>query len=306
MLAALAIGLFGSLVAFGKHLSMPNHPGDFGLAWFGARAMIAGRNPYELVGPGLEYSWPWPLVYPGTAFVAALPVAWLPLQPAIYVFVFISCALLAYSVTEKGWFRLPMFGSAAFIVAAGAAQWSPLFTAAMGIPVLGFFFAAKPTIGIAMGLAGTRRLQISAIIGAVILGVVSLVLFPAWPKLWLNQLHFATQMAPPILRFGGPFVLLALLRWRLPEARLIVALALIPQVGSWYEALPLFLVPSTYRQTMILAMTCSVGFLMGEMRPDGMSETEINDFVGSLMIATVYLPAIIMLLRKSESAARPR
>lgn len=280
---------------------MPNHPGDFGLAWFGARAMIAGQNPYALVGPGLEYNWPWPLVYPGTAFVAALPVAWLPLQPAILLFVFVSCALMAYSLTANGWFRWPIFGSAPFIVAAGAAQWSPLFTAAMGIPILGSFFVAKPTIGLAMGFAGSRRLQGSALFGAAILGAISLILFPAWPSLWLKQLHHATQMSPPIMRFGGPFILLALLRWSRPEAKLILALAFVPQVGSWYEALPLFLVPSTYRHTMILAMSSSIGFLLGGLHPDSLNETQINDFVGSLIIATVYLPAIIMLLRRPAS-----
>ncbi|HZK78066.1 MAG TPA: hypothetical protein VFC35_04100, partial [Gemmatimonadaceae bacterium] len=115
---------------------MPDHPGDFGLSWFGARAMLSGKNPYALVGPGLAYDWPWPLVYPGTAFVVALPFTVIALLPANLVFVFASSAVLAYSVTEEGWSRLPMFGSSAFIVAAGAAQWSPLFTAALGIPVL--------------------------------------------------------------------------------------------------------------------------------------------------------------------------
>src|SRR5688500_17185361 len=177
MIVAVAIGLAAALVCYGKHLSMPNHPGDFGLAWFGARAMLEGGSPYELVGPGLECRWPWPLVYPGTAFVAAVPVVWLPRLPAILTFVFASSTLLAWSVTRRGWFRLPMFGSAVFIVAAGAAQWSPLFTAAMGIPLLGFFYAAKPTIGLAMGLTGSRRLQVAVLIGGVALGVISLILF---------------------------------------------------------------------------------------------------------------------------------
>ena len=303
------MGLFAALLCYGRHVTMPNHSGDFGLAWFGARAMIGGKNPYQLVGPGLEYNWPWPLVYPATSFVAALFVSWLPHLTAILVFVFISSALLAWSVTANGWFRLPMFGSAPFVVAAGAAQWSPLFTAAMTIPVLAFFFAAKPTIGIAMAVAGSRRVQIWAIAGAVVLGAASLILFPSWPLLWLRQLHFAVQMAPPVLRYGGPFILLALLRWRLPEARLILALACIPQVGSWYEALPLFLVPATYRETMVLAMASSIGFLLGEQRPDGLSESQINGFVGSLMIATVYLPAIVMLLRRADvvpPTGRPR
>ena len=211
---------------------MPTHPGDFGLSWFGARSLMHGVNPYDLVGPGRPYNWPWPQVYPATAFVAAMPLAILPQLAATLVFVFVSCALLAYSVTEQGWERIPMFGSAAFIIAAGAAQWSPLFTAALGIPVLGLFFAAKPTIGLVLGAAGDPQLQKLAVIGGMALTVASLILFPAWPRVWLAQLHYATQMAAPLARFGGIAILLALLRWRRPEARLILLLACVPQVGS--------------------------------------------------------------------------
>jgi hypothetical protein len=33
-----------------------------------------------------------------------------------------------------------------------------------------------------------------------------------------------------------------------------------------------------------------------------MSETQFNDFVGSLMIAAVYLPAVIMVLRRPNES----
>jgi hypothetical protein len=302
IVVAIGIGVYGVLLSYGFHLAHPNHPGDFGLSWFGARAIIEGRNPYALVGPGLEYNWPWPLVYPGTAFVVALPLAWLPLLPAVFAFVFISSALLAYAITSDGWFRLPMFGSAAYIVAAGAAQWSPLFTAAIGIPLVASLFAAKPTIGLALAAAGSRRVQYSAAAGSLVLLSLSLILFPSWPMLWIRQLSYATQMAPPFLRFGGPFTLLALLRWRRPEARLILMMAFVPQVGSWYEALPLFLVPATYREMMSLSSFTLVAFLLQGPVAKGMSETQFNDFVGSLMIAAVYLPAVIMVLRRPNES----
>jgi hypothetical protein len=302
---ALLIGAMGTLVHYTKFRLMPSHPGDFGLSWFGARALLHGVNPYELVGPGRLYDWPWPLVYPATAFVAAMPLAILPQLVATLIFVFVSCALLAYSVTGRDWARLPMFGSAAFIVASGAAQWSPLFTAAMGIPVLGFFFAAKPTIGLALGGAGDPSVQKFALIGGAALTVTSLVFLPDWPRLWVGQLHYATQMAAPLTRLGGVFVLLALLRWRRPEARLVLFLACVPQVGSWYDMLPLFLVPFTSRESMTLATVSSLGFVLHYHFGTTRSEFEFNQQGGALMVALGYLPAVIMVLRRPNDGKLP-
>lgn len=280
-------------------------PGDFGQNWFGARSIISGENPYSQVGPGLKYDWPWPLLYPATSFVVAMPFAVLPRAWAIAAFVFLSCGLLAYSVTEKGWQRIPMFGSAAFIFAAGSAQWSPLFTAALGIPALASTFAAKPTIGLALGAAGPPRVQRYALIGGVILVVASIALLPGWPADWLALLRRAPHIVPPVGRLGGVFILLALLRWKRPEARLILALACVPQAGAWYEALPLFLVPNTRNESMLLATLCSLGFLLYYPRMDLVSDVQVNRDVGALMVAFVYLPATIMVLRRTNEGQIP-
>jgi hypothetical protein len=45
----------------------------------------------------------------------------------------------------------------------------------------------------------------------------------------------------PVLRPGGWLLLLALIRWRTPEGRLLAALACVPQTGGLYDTLPLFL-----------------------------------------------------------------
>jgi hypothetical protein len=284
---------------------MPTHPGDFGLSWFGARSLMRGINPYELVGPGLTYDWPWPLVYPATAFVAVMPLAVLPQVAATLVFVFVSCGLLAYSVTRDNWARTPMFASVSFLVAAAVAQWSPLFTAAMGIPVLGLFFAAKPTLGLALGAAGCKRLQQFAIGGGVVLVIISVALFPEWPRIWLGQLHYATQMAAPVARFGGAAILLVLLRWRRPEARLIAFLACVPQVGSWYDTLPLFLVPATLSESMLLVCVSSLGWVFRDQLWMTRTELELNQQWGALIVASAYLPAVIMVLRRPNEGPLP-
>jgi uncharacterized membrane protein YjjB (DUF3815 family) len=191
-----------------------------------------------------------------------------------------------------------MCATGAFMIAAGAAQWSPILTASMGMPPLAFIYAAKPTVGFALFLNSTRRAQAYAIIGGCIFVTVSLAMAPHWPVDWLTSLHTAIQVAPPILRFGGIAVLAVALRWRRPEARLILALACVPQTGSWYEVLPLFLVPATRREMMILASVSSLGWILQDFVMTARNEAEFNAQVGSLMVAFAYLPAVLMVLRR--------
>lgn len=304
ILIAIAIGAASAFVHYAKIKAVPDHPGDFGLAWFGAQALMNGGNPYELIGPGLVYDWPWPLIYPLTAMAAAIPFAFLPQLTATLAFVFLGGAALAYSVTRRAWYPLLMCTSAAFLIAAGAAQWSPLFTAAMGIPAIAFFFGAKPTVGFALAVASPNRTRLIALVGGVVLLVVSLALFPAWPVAWYQSLSTATQVAPPLARLGGITILLALLRWRRPEARLIVALACVPQTGSWYEILPLFLVPRNRNEMMILCGVSSLGYLLQDTVMTARNETEFNSQVGAMMVALAYLPAVIMVLRRPNETVR--
>ncbi len=293
-----------AFVHYAKIQAVPDHPGDFGLAWFGARALFNGGNPYALIGPGLVYDWPWRLIYPLTAMVAAAPFAVFPQIQATLAFVFFSAAVLAWSVTRNAWYPLLMFLSAAFYIAAGAAQWSPLLTAAVGLPPLAIFFGAKPTVGFALAIGATRQVRVFAIGGLLLLTAVSLAFFPSWPLEWVRSLRTANQVAPPLLRFGGAAILIALLRWRRAEARLIVALACVPQTGSWYEVLPLFLVPSNASEMMVLCMTSSAGWLMQDFVMTAGNETEFNAQVGALMVALAYLPAVIMVLRRPNAATR--
>jgi hypothetical protein len=298
---AVAIGIGAAAVHFAKIRAVPDHPGDFGLAWFGARALLNGGNPYELIGPGLVYDWPWRLIYPLTAMAAAAPFAFLSQTPAALLFVFLSSALLAYSVTRSAWYPLLMCVSAAFLIAVGAAQWSPLFTAAIGLPPLAFFFAAKPTVGLALVVAANERGRLYALAGAIVLLGVSLALFPRWPVVWVQSLGTASQVAPPLFRFGGVAILVALLRWRRADARMIIALACVPQTGSWYEILPLFLIPASANEMMILCSVSSVGYILQDSVMSAANETEFNAQVGALMVALAYLPAVMMILRRPNT-----
>jgi len=304
--AAVAIASVAALFPYIRYLHDPTHPADFGLAWFGAHALLNGADPYVLIGPGKVYDWPWPLIYPATAMVAVFPLAWMPQLAATITFVWISTCLLAYHVTRAGWFRLLMFFTPAFVIAAGAAQWSPLLTASLFMPVVGYFFAAKPNIGLALAFCGSMKLRRNALVGGVLLTAISLALLPSWPAEWIHSARNAQYAGPPLGRLGGFVILLVLLRWRRPEAWLVAVLAAVPQTTYWYEVLPLFLVPASLGEMVALAAACSLGILGEKMLLTTTDNVIFNRQVGALLVAFVYLPATVMILRRPNiKAAAP-
>src|SRR5207249_4570115 len=107
---------------------------------------------------------------------------------------------------------------------------------------LAWLVRAKPNVGLAIVLAsGSVRALLVATLGGGLLVIASLLVFPGWPAEWLNTLWTAHHMSPPVARLGGPLLLLALLRWRQPEARLLAVLACVPQTPCFYEALPVLI-----------------------------------------------------------------
>jgi hypothetical protein len=135
--------------------------------------------------------------------------------------------------------------------------------------------------------------------------VLSFVLLPSWPLDWLAALRH-TNHVPPVLRPYGWVLLLAFLRWRTPEGRLLGLLALVPQTTGLYEALALFLIPRTRWEGYGLA-ACSYGvaFVQGEWAyhltiAQGMAERWPVIFVG------LWLPALALVLRgdRLEGARR--
>jgi hypothetical protein len=306
MIVASVIATLASLFPIAEHIRVPTRPSDFGIIWFGARSLLQGVDPYPLVGPGRFYPWDWELLYPATSMVAAIPFAWLSEPVAAAAFVWISTALLAWAITENGWDLLFLFPSSAFIVAVRVAQWSPLLSAAFCLPWLGFVLAAKPNVGGAIGLASdSTKLLITGVAGALTLIAISVALLPSWPGEWIAAVRAASHLTAPVVSTGGFLVLLAALRWRRPEARLILLLACVPQTGSWYETLPLLLVAQTRRESQLLSIVSSLGFLAIRFMIHGQPEAQFNQEVSALMIAFAYLPATIVVLRKPNEGSLP-
>ena len=229
-----------ALCAGGLAALSPPHS-DFSQSWNAARFLLSGEDPYALIGPGRPFEWGYPYLYPLPTAVIAIPFVAVPLPVANVAAVTLVFGLLTWALTRHT-IRNPqlwLFTSGAFLVAVDLVQWAPALMVAVLLPSCGWLLAAKPTIGAALLVAYPSR---RAVLGAAAVTVATTLLWPWWVARWLGMLPAATHMVTLILLPGGPLVLLALLKWRRAEARLLVALACVPHTAMLYEVLPLFLV----------------------------------------------------------------
>jgi hypothetical protein len=280
---------------------------DFAMIWFGARAMLAGSNPYELVGPGLPFHWGFPLLYPGTALILGIPFAWLSETAAAVTFVGVSAFLFSYGITHRSWHLLPLLASHAFVQSVVAAQWSLIFTAALFLPCLAALVAVKPQSGVPVLATTSARGLKAAAIGSLALLIISLVLMPSWPMDWLTLVRAPTDhMRPRLVAMGGFLVLLLLTRWRRPEAWLIITLACLPQTLASYSLLMLLTVASTFRQAAALAMISTLGSAADPyLVPAAPTAEELYGLLANVEVATAYLPATLLVLRRPNSGDGP-
>jgi hypothetical protein len=127
--------------------------------------------------------------------------------------------------------------------------------------------------------------------------------------MWLDAVQNTGQYRAPVQRFGGFVLLLAWLRWRKPEARLLGVLSLIPHTASVYELLPLLLVPQTKGSFGVLfGLSFVATAIVYVLYPFGGSLSVTLDARWPYFLGLVYLPALLMVLRPSmpgSSAAAP-
>ncbi len=285
----------------------PGEPAsDFRQIRLGAHLILAGQNPYTLIGPGRVFDSEFPFIWPITASIIAFPATFLSQLGATAAFVGISAGLLGFAITRDGWYRLPMFLSSAFIVAARRGQWSPIFTAAACLPALSWVYCAKPTIGLAFVAAtGSKRTLIVAVVGGIGLSLIGLILVPTWPLDWARAVRHTEHMVIPVTRPSGTIALLALLRWRRPEARLILALACVPQTISWYEVLPLMMVASNFTESLFLSLFSSSAAAMEVIRGWSTGAMVLYPTSTAMIIAFAYLPALVIVLRRPNEGPLP-
>jgi hypothetical protein len=299
ILIATGIGLFAAAIAW----IATHRPGfgtpDFHWWYVGAKALLDGRDPYaevpRVIGPQFR------LFHPLPAVLLTVPLVGLRPDVALSVFSAASSAALALAVTRNSYDRLPLFLSASFAHAAIMGQWSLILTAAFVYSSLSFIGAAKPNVGVAMLATSLSWRQAVAML---VFSVLSLAAMPSWPREWLAQLRHSPYHFAPVRAPGGFLLLLALLRWRRPEARLLAAMSIVPQSPFVYEALPLFLVSRKRFETYALVIGSDVALAVYALadRSDVAHFFRVNTLV---MPIAMYVPALVMVLRRPNEGALP-
>jgi SAM-dependent methyltransferase len=299
-MVAAALGCFAAAVVFaGRQGGL--YGSDLDETWAAARALLQGDEPYQAISRAYEAGvYPYPLVYPAPAILVAAPFAIFPLSMAQWLWVGAGTGALAWVLLGRGWWGLLGLCSAFYIQALLTVQWSPLLTAAAGLPALGLLWAAKPTIGVALFAGWPSR---AAFIGAAALVGLSFVLVPGWVRPFLANSFALPHTTPLILRPGGMLLLLSLVRWRRPEARMLAALAVIPQTSLLYEMVPLLLIPRNSRQmAAIVALSAVAGAFAWQTDPSHkLSEAVQTLWLPSLVLC--YLPCLYLVLRRANRAA---
>jgi hypothetical protein len=248
---AILIGAAAGCVAWLSYPIIPHHEArDFMWPLRGAREILAGINPYSIPPTTAPEQYYW-FMFPVTAVVLAMPFAWMKATVAGTVFVMLTSVWLAFALTRTGGLsRCWLFLSPPYLLAVVLGQWSPLLIAvALSSPVWAWLLTAKP-IGFALFL--WRPTWRGALLCAAFL-LVTLAVLPTWPVEWMRNALTVPRHPLPLLAPWGALALVALLRWRSAEARLVLTMAALPQHLYFYDQLPLYLAPRTGRRVALLS-----------------------------------------------------
>jgi hypothetical protein len=293
----MVVGLLAGAAAFVAYRVPPPSNADLDQLVEGARALLRGQDPYD-VSERTRYFFP--LFYPLPALLLLVPLIPLPVELARVVWAAAGGVVLTMAARRYGRGLPTALLSACFLNAVILGQWSPFMTASAVFPLMGICWAAKPSIGAAIFAAfPTRR----GLLAAVLLFAVSLAIYPSWPWHW-SQALFQGPHAIPVLQPGGLLLLLALLRWRRPEGRLLAGLACVPQTIGLYDALPLFLIPRTRREgygLAVMSYLAAFGQALLYPRLPHMTLTQNLAERWPVVLVCLYLPALFLVLRRPNA-----
>lgn len=286
----LAGALLG-LIAAGLALHLGQRVATDSYSYYVAvRALVTGGNPYIWVTTDF------PAFYPLPAYLILAPLGWLP----AWGFHLASAGLagLALGVAANRRPALaPALLSAGFFADMANGQWPVVLLAGVAVPGLRILWSCKPSVGLALFAGYPSR---AALVGGGILALISLALFPRWPLDWLHNLGQAPHVAP-ILRPGGFLLLLAFLRWRQPEARMLGLLALIPHTVGVGDAILAFACCRTKWEGYGLALVSYGAAFWAASRLDpSMMLAYSQDRQWVPILVGCYLPALCLVLRGSS------
>jgi len=278
---------------------------DFDQVWFGSRALLARRDPYAYVPKPFI---PGPLFYPAPALIVGLPFSLLPIMAARVVFGAVTAGIATWAILRHHRHAWPLLLSAPLWYGVARGQWAPLLVAGALIPSLGGVMAAKPSIGLA---AFAYRPSLAAVIGGVVLTLISFALAPTWLAEWLASARTAPHVMVPMLMPLGVVLLVALGRWRRPDARLLGVLACVPQSPAAYELFVMALVPRTLRQALIMGLSWNVLYVATNATHDSTPSTVADVLAGhwhvpwGLWLPLGYFPALLTALAPSPLRELP-
>lgn len=255
---ALGVAFVTGLIAFVRYRVHPDWTTDFDQMWYAARALLGGQDPYEAVGPGRAFDWPWELYYPLPAVLVSTPLALLPLGLARVAFSAIGGFVVGYAIAPQWRSRWPILLSMAFFSAISRNQWSPFVLAAAWVPIAGAVVALKPNVGLITLAVQDRRALTISIGGALALVAASFAVRPDWLATWLTLVRGAPNKEVAALQPLGFLLLFALFAWRSVEGRALVAMSVVPHTPSLYDLLPVFIATRTARQALGVAVLTHV------------------------------------------------
>jgi hypothetical protein len=288
--------LAGALAAYTEVVTGP--PGsDYRVVWSAARAVLHGIDPYGISANGLVPALADRFFYPLPAALFGIPFVWLPVALAAVCFAAASGALFMFALTREGFERVPVVLSIPFIFASKISQTTPLVIGLALIPALSGLALLKPNLGAALVARSPRMLPILMCAAFLLIG---LAFFPSWPAHWLATVRSSTVHGAPFRTSVGAVGLLAILRWRRPEARLLFMMTVVPHGLAFYDEIPLWLVANSRREAMLLTFSSWIGCLSWLSIGDGRFMHSAPWSVGFL-----YLPATAIVLRRRNEGAIP-
>ena len=158
------------------------------------------------------------------------------------------------------------------------------------IPTLQFLGAAKPNIALPSFL---YRPTVRGVATGTAFVLLCFAVSPTWLFDWRDALRDAPRYVPPLLYFGGPVLLLALIRWRTAEARTLLGMALMPQLTLFYDQLPLWLVPTTVWRSFVLSALSWVAW--AQWFPSRADPGHVA-IARPWVFALIYVPALLLVL----------
>jgi hypothetical protein len=311
---AAGVALAAAAIAYVKMVVQIGYPSDFAYFWVGSRALMDGQSPYVVVQPGgAPFYFQSGYLYPLPAALLVAPLALLPVNLAGILFAALGMGVLAFAMSKHGFHRLPVLMSFPALWCLSTGQWAPWVAAAALVPNLGFLAAAKPNLGLAAFLyrPSWRFIWIAA--AAIVL---SLVVMPSWPAEWLAVVRArgGRDYQIPVLQWqaGGPLLLLAAMRWRLPEGRLLLGMACVPQTMLLYDQIALGLAARTRLQAISFGLWSYVAptllrATLPVILPDVNWSDRASAFSGlaRVIVLAYYLPVLAVVLARPNVGLAP-